>query len=215
MLTTTSMIFVGKDHIKDDIYLFRFKPAQPLPHRAGQHGLLKVPGFWLPKPFSLASAPEDDEVVIATHVRAASRYKQAMGRLQPGDRVRLQGPALRFVLDGRLTDVVFVAQGIGITPFRSLLRHVQLAGIPVHTTLIHVDPDQPVFGEELTALAQEAFYPASRDAFRAQLQQTAGEHPEAVYFLSGSGAFVRSAAKQLKAAGIASRSIKRDWFLGY
>ena len=31
---------------------------------------------------------------------------------------------MKFTLDGSADEVVFTAQGVGITPFRSLLRHI-------------------------------------------------------------------------------------------
>lgn len=215
LLTSTRLTYIAKDYIKDDIYALRFKPARLFSHTAGQHGFFMVPGTRKIKPFSLASAPEDGEVMIATQVRHTSSYKQALARLKPGDTVRLLGPVFRFVLRPHATDVVFLAQGIGITPFRSLLRHIEQAKLAVHTTLIHVEQSEPIFGDETKALADDATYPTSREAYSAQLQQTIGQHPAAVYYLSGSTDFIRSTNAQLTSAGIPYRRIKYDWFLGY
>jgi ferredoxin-NADP reductase len=215
ILPSTRLHFIARDHIRDDVYALRFRPERPLRHRAGQHGLLIVPGTYKIKPFSLASSPADDEVVIATHIRSKSSYKRALDRLQPGDTVRLLGPAFWFVLQPDVHDVVFLAQGIGITPFRSMLRHIDQSSVPVKTTLIHIDTGPALFGKETSRLATKAWYPTARPAFAAQLQQTLGEHPEAVYYLSGSVGFVRAARAQLIAAGIPARHIKHDWFLGY
>lgn len=209
------MTFVGKQHISGDVYAFSFRPAQPLPHTAGQHGFLAVRGGLIAKPFSIASAPEDDEVMIATHVHANSRYKQALAKLQPGDKVKMRGPVFNFVLPRGVPQVVFLAQGIGITPYRSLLRHIANYTFPIQSTLLHVSAEPHIFADETRALATRAEYPATRKAFARQLQATVAEQPSALYYISGSVAFLASTTQQLKQAGVPAAHIKKDWFLGY
>jgi ferredoxin-NADP reductase len=215
MLTNTPMAFIRKQRLTGDVYAFHFKPARPLPHTAGQHGFLQVPGYWLPKPFSLASAPEDDEVVIATHVHANSPYKQALAALQPGAMVHVRGPVFSFVLRPADTDVVFLAQGIGITPYRSLLRHIAVAAPAVRAKLIHVDSGSHVFKDETMQLASAALYPDGKEAFAAAVRATVAAQPGARYYISGSVAFIAATTQQLRQQGIVARQIKRDWFLGY
>lgn len=50
------------------------------------------------KPFSLASAPEEDRVLVGTSLASASAFKQRMSALRPGDRVTLRGPVNTFTL---------------------------------------------------------------------------------------------------------------------
>ena len=137
LLHTHSLTFDGRDAEDGDVWSFRFHTNAPLRWRAGQHGLLRLSGLAV-KPFTLASAPEEDSILIGTSLRSNSTYKQKLAALDEGDRVVFHGPLARFTLDGAGADVVMLAQGIGITPFRSMLRHLALGGDAVSATLIHV-----------------------------------------------------------------------------
>jgi ferredoxin-NADP reductase len=215
LATNTPMEFITKKHEKGDVYTFHFRPLRKLSHKAGQHGFLSVPGAGLFKPFSLASAPEDDEVVIGTHVHAHSKYKQALDHLQPGDTVKLRGPAFNFTIKKNATQLVFLAQGIGITPFRSLLRHIDLKNLDIETTLIHVEKDGHVFGDETRQLASQAYYPDNSQELKKQLQITLLEQPNATYYISGANSFLKAIAAELAKVGIKKSNIRRDKFIGY
>jgi ferredoxin-NADP reductase len=93
--------------------------------RAGQHGILGLSATAM-KPFSLASAPEEPRVLIGTSLASASAFKQRMAALQPGDAVTLRGPINKFTLDRVGDDIVMLAQGVGVTPMRSMLSHIAL-----------------------------------------------------------------------------------------
>jgi ferredoxin-NADP reductase len=215
LATNTPMEFINKKHEKGDVYSFHFRPLRKLPHKAGQHGFLSVPGARLFKPFSLASAPEDNEVVIGTHVHAHSKYKQALDHLEPGDTVKLRGPAFNFTIKKNATQLVFLAQGIGITPFRSILRHINIKRLDIETTLIHVEKDGHVFGNETRQLASHAYYPDKSQEFKKQLQKTLLEQPDATYYISGANSFLKTTVAELAEAGIKKSNMRRDKFVGY
>ena len=218
LLSFTKMTFVSKKHEKDDVYSFYFHPHKKLHHKAGQHGLLILPHFRSGlslKPFSLASAPEDIEVMIGTHVHASSTYKQALDDLKPGDIVRFYGPIRRFTLDKKVGQVVFLAQGIGITPFRSLLRHAHNQQLNIRSTLIHVERENHIYREETEQLSSVAHFPTDPEMFNACLLKTIQEQPEATYFLSGAPSFIKSVRSILLTQGITTQHIKQDSFLGY
>ncbi len=72
--------------------------------------------------FSIVTAPYQGEVVVATRMRD-SAYKRAIKSLAIGSLVRLEGPSGSLTLHGdRTRPAVFIAGGIGITPFMSILR---------------------------------------------------------------------------------------------
>lgn len=188
-------------------HLLSFRPDSALRFTAGQHGLWLVPGGGA-KPFSMASAPADEQIELGTVLHDASRAKTALGALSPGDTVRFLGPLGRLAPpdDGR--PIVLVAQGIGITPARSILRQPST----VHRTLVHVGAHH--FAEETSALADRAFYPEGRQEFADQLTQSAAQQPTAHFLLAGTRAFVRDTAGQLREAGVRAQQIRRDPFYG-
>lgn len=146
LFTRTTMAFVDMREIEDGVHVFAFAPAKPLAFVAGQHGIFRIAGVTGRRSFSLASAPEDPRVVIATRLQSRSDFKLALAALRPGDPVTLNGPILNFTLRDTPDDVVFLAQGIGITPFRSILRHIAAADVPKRTHLVHVaGTDNPPF----------------------------------------------------------------------
>lgn len=190
-----------------------FRPDQPLHYQAGQHGLVVLPQ-WKVKPFTIASTPEDDLVMLGTSLDSGSRFKKALAALSVGDSVRLIGPLGGFTLQDTAPSVVMLAQGIGITPFRSILRHAATSATTTRTMLVHVGVQHP-FRADTEANATTACYPASRAHFESELDNAAAAWPDATFMVSGSPAFVRTAVARLTALGIKADDIKRDTFYGY
>ncbi|BCJ61442.1 hypothetical protein Jiend_48640 [Micromonospora endophytica] len=137
LLSSTPLEFADRWEEDGGVAVFAFTATKPFRHIAGQHGIFTIKGGGT-RPFSLASAPGDEQVVIATKLDSGSKYKKALAALRPGDRITMRGPIMKFILDGAGDEVVFLAQGVGITPFRSLLRHIDTAGLGVRSTLLHL-----------------------------------------------------------------------------
>src|SRR3989344_5868112 len=106
--------------------LFEFtKPARFL-FRAGQAVDVVLPQKSatqkMSQTFSLVSAPSEKTLMVAMRMRE-SAFKKKIGKLRVGDRVAIEGPFGSFGLDNDAkTSAVFIAGGIGITPFISMLR---------------------------------------------------------------------------------------------
>jgi ferredoxin-NADP reductase len=105
---------------------------------------------------SLVSAPFERELVVATRLRG-SAFKRSLGTLAPGAKVRLDGPFGSFALHAdRARTAVFIAGGIGITPFMSMLRQT-LHGEPPRPLVLLYSNRQPrdaAFLAELELLEQ-------------------------------------------------------------
>lgn len=162
------LILTSKQHLAGNAWLFTLQPERPLRWTAGQFIRVELPHDQ-PDPegtkrqFTIASAPSDEVVQIATRLTGSS-FKQALGQLPPGGRLRLvDPPAGDFVwpaADPR--PLVFLAQGIGITPFRSLIRQRRLEGLPVAAHLLHSNlaPGIP-FQSEIEGWAQSPDFTAT------------------------------------------------------
>jgi ferredoxin-NADP reductase len=209
----TRLALVNKKQEHGDIYTFRFTPKRPIKHIAGQHGLFILPRLGGIHIFSLSSAPEEQYISISTHVRKESAYKQRLNSLKSGEHIILWGPVLDFIFRDNATDYIFLAQGIGITPFRSLLVHADSAKLPISTTLIHVEGGEHTFQELTSGLATHAYYPSDPEGFTQNIQDTLNNN--ALYYLSGSPRFVRATKKTLRSLGLKRSQMKSDSFLGY
>src|SRR5258706_11536083 len=80
--------------------------------------------------FSIASAPYETELIIATRMRDTA-FKRVLKSMPAGGRVSLRGPMGHFTLDGAdARPAVFLAGGIGITPFVSMSRQAAHDRLP-------------------------------------------------------------------------------------
>ncbi len=105
--------------------------------------------------FSHASAPGDPGLDMATRL-SGSPFKQALRRLEAGDRVTIAGPGGRLGLPRPPARVVFLTGGVGITPVRSVLLDSALRGAAYEDALVVYGNREPAcapYLAELTGLA--------------------------------------------------------------
>jgi ferredoxin-NADP reductase len=141
---------------------------KPFPFRPGQFVIL-TGEVWNPKrnrmgtanrAFSLSSSPtEEDYIEIA-----AKRYTE--GRLTPwlhdtvkvGDTLNVKGPEGNFVFtEGESDEIVLIGGGIGIAPYRSMIRYIIAKGLPVRVKLLYSarTPVDFAFKPEFDAVMRE------------------------------------------------------------
>lgn len=214
LLKTHRLVYRQRQEVGAGVWSLAFDAHSPLHARAGQHGLLRLPGGGL-KPFSLASAPEEPTVLIGTSLHSGSNYKKRLAALRPGDRVTLQGPIMRFTLDGAADHVVMLAQGVGITPMRSMLQHLALTGAATRTELVHVAPAGHAYRADTEAAASTASYVRHAQQFRTATTAAAHAEPDATFYVAGAPSFVSDTAKLLTAAGVHADNIRLDKYYGY
>jgi len=82
-------------------------------------------GRWSPvRCFSIVSNWGEDELQFA--MRDSGLFTSNIARLNPGDKVRVQGPFGSFTIDEDYDEkIIMLAGGIGITPFISMLRNIR------------------------------------------------------------------------------------------
>lgn len=211
----TTLEFVSKTLEKDDVYTFLFKPRKPIKHTAGQHSLFVFPKQLNARPFSLASSPDEAYVKVGTHVGSGSKFKKKLMSLQPGETIEMYGPYFSFVTPSDDKPMIMLAQGIGITPFRSLLLWLAAHEPSRLTQLIHVEAEPHTYRAETEKAATSAHYVDNPKEFSKTMLKAAAQFPDGWFYVSGSPRFVRSISEQLKTAGVSGSKIKKDGFLGY
>jgi ferredoxin-NADP reductase len=107
--------------------------------------------------FSVVTSPNERGTLgFCTRVRD-SAFKRSLVELPIGAEVEVEEPKGNFLLPEDTTqDYVFVAGGIGITVFRSMLRYIAHEDLPHRVTLIYSnrDRDSTAFLDELSQLEQ-------------------------------------------------------------
>jgi ferredoxin-NADP reductase len=106
---------------------------------------------------TVVTSPNEKGVLgFATRMRD-SAFKRSLGELPVGAEVELEAPKGKFVLpEDPSLPLVFVAGGIGITVFRSMLRYIREEQLPYRVTLIYSnrDAESTAFLDELRELEQ-------------------------------------------------------------
>lgn len=104
--------------------------------------------------FSIASAPFEQRITLATRMRDTA-FKRVLRSAPLGLELKLDGPMGSFTLHKNAAKpAVFLAGGIGITPFSSILRHAVRERLPHKFYLFYSNrrPEDAVFLGELRAL---------------------------------------------------------------
>ncbi|MCI4365968.1 MAG: FAD-dependent oxidoreductase, partial [Thermoplasmata archaeon] len=142
--------------------------------RSNQAIRLALPGVDDPwgavRSFSLSSSPSEPGRIAVTCKISDTPFKQALARLRPGETAEVYGPLGAYLFDGTRPSV-FLAGGIGITPFRGMLRYAADTGNLSEKRLLFSAriPEEFVFRTELDELARsrshvEVHYTVTRPA---------------------------------------------------
>jgi predicted ferric reductase len=137
--------------------------SRPLHYAPGQFQFLRAQRSSVPAeehPFSIASSPAPDGRISLT-IKESGDFTSTIGRIKPGDWVAVHGPFGRFshVFHPEADDLVFVAAGIGITPFMSMLRYMRDRQDPRRVLLVYANRGvaDMVFRSELEQIESGGF----------------------------------------------------------
>jgi ferredoxin-NADP reductase len=86
---------------------------------------------------SIASAPEESGEKLEFGIKVYGDRTKQLSQLIPGDVVGLQGPFGVFTLKEEMAPMTMFAAGIGITPFRSMIRSLFLRQATTDVTLFY------------------------------------------------------------------------------
>jgi glycine betaine catabolism B len=101
--------------------------------------------------FTIASSPAEDFIMISTKIRDTP-YKKRLSSLEQGIKVKVRGPEGKFVLHtDHSKPAVFLSGGIGVTPFRSMIKYSTDKQLP--TKIIMFDSNR----DEANILYKEEF----------------------------------------------------------
>jgi len=129
-----NVVFDHSEPIAHNIRTFWFRPDKPMYYLAGQYTELTLPhdnpdNRGIKRWFTLSSSPTDEMLSITTKFageQSSSFKKHLFEQLKPGTQLHMADPMGDFVLPKDTTlPLVFVAGGIGLTPFHSMIKWLQ------------------------------------------------------------------------------------------
>ncbi len=219
----------------DNITTFFFKPERPVHYTAGQFIEMTLKHRnpddrgerrW----FTLSSSPTQGLVSITTKLAApkSSSFKKALCKLKPGADVLISDPMGDFVLPKLVqTPLIFVAGGIGITPFHSIFQWLADTGEarPIKLLIGVRNENEIIFQETLDKASQHATivvdqpsaaWGGERGRLSAELILGLEKPTEdSLIYVSGPEPMVETLRADLLKAGIHKNQIVGDYFPNY
>ncbi len=184
--------------------------------------------------FSIASPPFERELMVATRLRDTA-FKRVLATSGPEMRLQVEGPAGSFTLHRNAQKpAVFLAGGIGITPFFSMFLDAHHEHLPHEIYLFYGNrrPEDAAFLDPLRETAADPklhFIPTmsemersrrswdgevgmiSKDLLARHLPKIQGP----IYYIAGPPGMVASLREVLAAAGVDEDDIRTEEFSGY
>ena len=185
--------------------------------------------------FSIASPPFDDHLMIATRMRHTA-FKRVLRNAALGLEVKIEGPSGSFVLHRKSEKpAIFLAGGIGITPFLSMIRQATYDKEPHQIYLFYSNqrPEDTAFLELLLEAARQnpkfhliATMTDMDKSHREWKGETGFINEEMlakhlpslqgpIYYLAGPPAMVAAMRQMLTEAGVDEDDIRTEEFSGY
>ena len=231
----------ARDKIAEGTQAFRFERPSGFEFRAGQFidlTLVDPPEMdsqGAVRTFTIASAPYEDELLVATRMRN-SAFKRVLATLPVGTEVKCEGPVGSFRLhQNPARAAVFLAGGIGITPFRSILRQALREKLPHQLYLFYSNrrPEDASFLTELENLAVSSprfvFVPTMTEMQNSKMywngevgfinREMLVKHfcdlRGPIYYAAGPPAMVAAMRQLLVRLGVSDDDIRTEEFGGY
>jgi ferredoxin-NADP reductase len=185
--------------------------------------------------FSIASAPFEDTLMIATRMRDTA-FKRVLKTVPLGTEVKIEGPFGDLRLhDNVARPAVVLSGGIGITPFRSILLQADKANRPRRILFFYANrrPEDAPFLDEMRALAREnarfTFVPTMTSMEKSHLPWDGERGPidhkmlatylagitSAIYYVTGPPGMVKGLRTLLRATGVDDDDVRTEEFTGY
>ncbi len=227
------------DHAVDEavnIRTFYFKPEGPVQYTAGQYTELTLPHDnpderGIKRWFTFSSSPTDELLSITTKYAGkgkSSSYKQKLFDLTPGIEVHMSDAMGDFVLPKLVqTPLIFVAGGIGVTPFHSILSWLgsTMEQRPIKFIYAVRSEDEIIFqptfdraGQHVTVVVSEPSPAWGGERGQVTAELVVGlEKPsdDTLVYVSGPEQMVEALHKQLYNAGLSKKQLVGDFFPGY
>lgn len=238
--------FLKKEQITADAWTFSFKKPKGFKYTAGQYIKIKLPinapdSRGVSRYFTLSSSPTEEFLSITTRIMKSS-FKIALSEISQNSRVEMRGPWGDFVLDISASlentrdrqgkQVVMIAGGIGLTPYRSMIKYVVDMKLPFRIIMIvsYRNEKDILFKEELEGIQKKnnniqivttisepgASWRGDKGRINIKLlQKKLASFNNKAYYIAGPDPMIAVIARMLGSEGVVKDQILTDGFPGY
>ncbi len=237
--TKYTLTLKQKNEIVPTIWEFLFEPVRPFQYIPGQFLQWSLPhqhadSRGTRRYFTLSSSPTEKDIMLTTKIpEKPSSFKSALRDLPVGDSVYATSLEGDFTLGNNPnTEYVFIAGGIGITPFRSIIKNLLDSKLSRSMTLFystHSDNEfvfKDIFSRAEKEIGLKTVYILSEKPEgewlgevgridEALIKRHVDNEKQTIYYISGPQPMVVSYEKILSDMGINKSNIKTDYFPGY
>jgi ferredoxin-NADP reductase len=185
--------------------------------------------------FSIASGPHEETLMVATRMRDTA-FKRVLNTMPLGSAVKIEGPFGDLTLHNNVKrTAVFLAGGIGITPFRSMVFRAAKEKLPHRIFLFYSNrrPEDAPFLDELQALEKEnpnyklvasmTDMAKSHQSWNGEVGQIDKEMlgrylqdaVSPIYYIAGPPEMVKGLHTMIHEAGVDDDDVRAEEFAGY
>lgn len=235
------LTLIAKNKLADNTYEFVFAPDRRFSFRAGQYlewtlGHSPSDDRGNRRYFTIASSPNEASGNVHLGVKfyePRSSYKRALGAMKLHDTISVSNLAGDFVLPkDTQKKLVFIAGGIGVTPFRSMVQHLIDTKDTRSVVLLYSNKTaseiayKDVFDRAAREIGLKIVYALGNESNpvpgtyagvidAALIAREVPDYKERTFYISGPHSMVTAFEKTLEEMGVSSLSIKADYFPGY
>lgn len=233
------LTLVQRNKLAAGVYEFVFAPDRPFTFRPGQYlewtlGHRPADNRGNRRFFTIASSPTEGVTRLGVKFyKSASSFKRALGAMEVNDTVSASQLAGDFVLPKDVTKkLAFIAGGIGVTPFRSMVQYLidtkdarSVILLYSNTTASEIAyketfdrAGQTMDMKTVYALTDELHpVPGTYNGLidRALIAREVPDYKERIFYISGPHSMVEAFKKTLRKMGVSRFRIRTDYFPGF
>ena len=222
--------------LSKDTYDFEFIPDQKLKFKAGQYlewtlDRPEVDSRGNRRYFTISSSPTEKNITMGIKFYPEpSSFKKNLMKMERGDMLVASQLAGEFVLPrDKKKKLVFIAGGIGITPFRSIIKYLVDTGEKRDIVLLYSNRTvsdivyEEVFNESSEKLGIKTIYaitdtnsPGYSGAINSEMiTSQIPDYKDRYFYISGPHGMVMGFKQTLKDLGVKKSQVKIDFFPGF
>ncbi len=228
----------SKEEIAKGTLKVVFEVKEPFIFKSGQYCFITLAKLNYPddrgpkRHFSIVNSPNEKGIITFVTRETDSGFKKTLQEIPIGSEVQLGPVAGVFTLpEDHTKPLAFIAGGIGITPFISILRYIKEENLPYKITLVYSNRDQfsTAYLEELQnyqlptnnyklilTMTEDPNWTGEKRKVDAQFIKDYFVDVNAQsYLVAGPPGMVEAVQAALTEAGVSQENVRAENFTGY